>query len=127
MSAAHQTSNVVVWFEIPARDFERAVQFYEMLLAAPLRRESINGERLGVFAYEPPGVGGAVMHRPEHVTAESGVIVYLNCNGRLDETMARVAPAGGRLAGPKVELPGGMGSFVHVFDTEGNRIGLHGR
>jgi predicted enzyme related to lactoylglutathione lyase len=40
--------------------------------------------------------------------------------------IGRVEPAGGRLAGPKVDLPQGMGSFIHVLDPEGNRVGLHG-
>jgi predicted enzyme related to lactoylglutathione lyase len=26
---------------------------------------------------------------------------------------------------PKVQLPGDMGVFAHVTDTEGNRLGLH--
>jgi predicted enzyme related to lactoylglutathione lyase len=40
---------------------------------------------------------------------------------------ARVALAGGRLAGPMVDLPPGMGRYVHVVDPDGNRVGLHGR
>lgn len=116
-----------VWFEIPAGDFERAVTFYETVLGVTLRREAIAGERLAVFPYQAPGVGGAVMHRPGHVAGDSGVLVYLNCDGRLTEATARVVPAGGEIAGPRVELPGDMGSFVHVRDTEGNRVGLHSR
>lgn len=127
MSAGEQRADVVVWFEIPAGDFERATKFYETALGIVLRRETMAGAQLGVFPYQPPGVGGAVMHRPAHIPSESGVLVYLNCDGRLDEVMTRVAAAGGRLAGPKVDLPGDMGSFVHVLDTEGNRIGLHSR
>jgi predicted enzyme related to lactoylglutathione lyase len=33
--------------------------------------------------------------------------------------------AGGRISTPRVDLPEGMGSFVHLIDSEGNRIGLH--
>jgi len=33
--------------------------------------------------------------------------------------------AGGRIATPKVQLPGDMGCFAHITDTEGNRVGLH--
>ena len=29
------------------------------------------------------------------------------------------------LATPKVQLPGEVGCFAHITDTEGNRIGLH--
>ena len=47
------------WFEIPARDIDRAQRFYETLLGAPMRRESIAGQSLAVFdhgdatAYSP--------------------------------------------------------------------------
>ena len=39
--------------------------------------------------------------------------------------LARVEAAGGRIASPKVQLPGDMGAFAHIVDTEGNRVGLH--
>ena len=55
----------------------------------------------------------------------SGTLVYLNCDGKLDQAIARVQLGGGQLAGPKVDLPGGMGTFIHVLDPEGNRVGLH--
>jgi len=43
----------------------------------------------------------------------------------LDAVLARVEAAGGRIATPKVQLPGDMGVFAHITDTEGNRVGLH--
>jgi predicted enzyme related to lactoylglutathione lyase len=39
--------------------------------------------------------------------------------------LARVESLGGRITTPKVTLPGDMGVFAHVVDTEGNRVGLH--
>lgn len=32
---------------------------------------------------------------------------------------------GAEVVQPRVDLPDGMGAFVHVLDSEGNRIGLH--
>jgi predicted enzyme related to lactoylglutathione lyase len=125
MSENETVTNAAVWFEIPASDFERTVGFYETLLAAKLRREAC-GPRMAVFPYAQPGVGGAVVEAVALTPGGYGTLVYLNCDGRLDEVMERVEAAGGRLAGPKVDLPAGMGSFVHVLDPEGNRIGLHG-
>jgi len=43
----------------------------------------------------------------------------------LDVAVARVEAAGGRVLVPKVVLPGDMGCFVQIADTEGNRVGLH--
>jgi uncharacterized protein len=126
MSETNADNSMVAWFEIPAREFERTVGFYETLFAAPLRREQLGGPRMAVFPYARPGVGGAVIEAGALTPGGYGTLVYLNCHGKLDEVIGRVEPAGGRLAGPKVALPPGMGSFVHVLDPEGNRIGLHG-
>ena len=73
---------------------------------------------LGVGADSP-----AIRQPPTPST--DGTLIYLNAGPRLDDTLARVAAAGGRITTPKVQLPDGMGCFAHVSDTEGNRIGLH--
>ena len=125
MSETQTRNGMAVWFEIPANDFDRAVTFYETLFGGEFRREAIAGIRLAVFPYQQPGVGGAVVAGSVAEPGGSGTIVYLNCDGRLDEVIARVRPAGGHLEGPKVELPDGMGTFIHVLDPEGNRVGLH--
>jgi predicted enzyme related to lactoylglutathione lyase len=54
-----------------------------------------------------------------------GALVYLDAGPSLDVTLARVAAHGGRITTPRVDLPGGMGCFAHVLDSEGNRVGLH--
>ena len=58
-------------------------------------------------------------------SADAGTLVYLNAGRSLDAVLARVAKAGGRITTPKVQLPGDMGCFAHIADTEGNRVGLH--
>ena len=86
----------------------------------------ILGSELGVFSDDEPGVGGALMAGPQAAApSASGTLVYLNVNPSLDAALARALAAGGQLLVPRVDLPGGMGSFVHVLDVEGNRIGLH--
>ncbi len=122
----HTQTNAVNWFEIPVLDISRAQTFYEALLGAPMRREAMGPQTLAVFAYDEAGVGGCLLAGPE-VPAPSvnGALVYLNATPSLDAALARVAAAGGRIATPKVQLPGDMGVFAHVVDTEGNRVGLH--
>ena len=117
--------NVVVWFEIPARDFDRATRFYETILATGLKREKFGDKALGVFPYQQPGVSGCVMEAPELAGKEGGTVIYLNCDGRLGDVASRVEKAGGKLLTSKIEIGNGMGSFFHFRDTEGNRVGLH--
>ena len=125
MSGSSERPGAISWFELPAGDFARAVGFYETVLGVTLRREEMGGAKLAVFPYQPPGTGGAVILRDALRPGADGALVYLACPDGLAASMARVVPAGGRLLGPKVDLPQGMGSFVLALDTEGNRIGLH--
>ncbi|HEY1394393.1 MAG TPA: VOC family protein [Methylibium sp.] len=121
-----QTRNALNWFEIPVRDLARASRFYEALLDKPLRRENMGANQLAVFSYEQPGVGGCLIQGPEMpAPADNGTTVYLDASPSLDAVLARVETAGGRIATPRIDLPGDIGCFAHVLDTEGNRVGLH--
>jgi predicted enzyme related to lactoylglutathione lyase len=118
--------NALNWFEIPVRNLDRAQAFYETLLAVKIRRETIAPHQLGVFTYAEAGVGGCLIAgdtAPQ--PSASGTLVYLNAGPSLDAVLARVEVAGGRVTTPRVQLPGDMGCFVHITDTEGNRVGLH--
>ena len=118
--------HAVNWFEIPVRDLDRAQAFYETLLATSLRREAMGDKTLAVFAYDEGAAGGCLMTgEGTPAPAANGTLVYLNATPSLDAALERVTRAGGRITTPKVQLPGDMGAFAHVTDTEGNRIGLH--
>jgi uncharacterized protein len=118
--------NAINWFEIPVRDLDRAAAFYESLLATSIRRETIAGQALGVFAYDEAATGGCLI-AGDNVPAPAidGTLIYLNAGPSLDAVLARVERLGGRITTPKVTLPGDMGVFAHIADTEGNRVGLH--
>jgi uncharacterized protein len=118
--------NAINWFEIPVRDLDRAAAFYESLLATSIRRETIAGQALGVFSYDETATGGCLI-AGDNVPAPAinGTLIYLNAGPSLDAVLARVERLGGRITTPKVALPGDMGVFAHIVDTEGNRVGLH--
>ena len=113
------------WFEIPAADLGRATRFYERVLGRPLKSETIGPSTLSVFSYQRPGVGGCVIAGNGQVPASSGTVIYLNAAPKIDDALSRVAAAGGKVVLPKTALPGDMGFFAHMIDTEGNRVGLH--
>ena len=122
----HTAQHAINWFEIPVRNLDRATAFYQTLLASPLRRETIGASQLGVFGHDETGVGGCLIAGDDvPAPAANGTLVYLNAKPSLDVVLARVEAAGGRIATPKVQLPGDMGCFAHITDTEGNRVGLH--
>ena len=73
------------------------------------------------FADRLLGRGDATITVPSF----DGALIYLNAGPSLDITLARAEALGGRITTPKVVLPGDMGCFAHIADSEGNRIGLH--
>ena len=120
------TLPAINWFEIPVADIDRAQAFYEAVLGQALRREAMGPQTLAVLPYAEPAIGGALIagaHIP--LPSASGTVVYLNVNPDLQAAVDRALAAGAQLLTPRVDLPDGMGSFVHVLDVEGNRIGLH--
>ena len=126
MSAKQERrKNRVVWFEIPASDLARATKFYETVLATTLKAESLGGHELRVFAHDEDAASGCLMKGPGLEPSKSGVVAYLNADPSLDAALARVERAGGKIALPRTDLPGDMGSFAHIIDSEGNRVGLH--
>ena len=118
--------NAIDWFEIPVLDIDRAQVFYETLLVTPMRREAMGPKTLAVFGDADSSVGGCLLAGADVPAPScSGTLVYLNAEPSLDAVLARVQAAGGRIATPKQHLPGDMGCFAHITDTEGNRVGLH--
>jgi predicted enzyme related to lactoylglutathione lyase len=114
----------VVWFEIPALNLDRAVRFYESILNATLRREPMGPVELAVFPYTAPAISGCLIKGGEFKPG-AGAVVYLNAEPTLDAVRSRVEAAGGKVLMPDVTLPGDMGVYTRILDTEGNTVGLH--
>ena len=120
------TRTTIDWFEIPVRDMARAAAFYEALLATTIRRETLGNHALGLFAYDEPATGGCLIAGDDvPAPAANGTLIYLHAGASLDAVLARVEGLGGRITTPKTTLPGDMGCYAHIADTEGNRVGLH--
>jgi predicted enzyme related to lactoylglutathione lyase len=116
--------SAIEWFEIPAADFDRAVQFYGTVLGTQLRRELFNGTPNAIFQYDEGTTGGAVVSSPNFQPSDKGTLVYLSAYGDLDGVLSRVPVAGGQVVMPKTFI-GDPGYIATVIDTEGNKVGLH--
>ena len=123
--AEHTQHHAVNWFEIPVNNIDRAQSFYEQVFASKLHRQDMGGQTLAVFPYDDDAVGGCLLAGSGVEPSSHGALVYLNAQPSLDAVLARVETAGGRITTPKVQLPGDMGVFAHITDSEGNRVGLH--
>jgi predicted enzyme related to lactoylglutathione lyase len=106
-------ANVLVWVDIPVTDLDRAIGFYSAVLAGAITKQ------------EYPGMAIGCLHLSDHDRpSEHGPLIYLSCQGRLDEAVTKVEPAGGKILKAKHEI-GPYGFRALVLDSEGNRIALH--
>jgi len=109
------------WFEIPASDFDRAVQFYQQVFHVELRVEHFMDDRIAVF----PDSSGCIMASPRLQAAATGTRIYLDGSPDVSTVLARAAQHGGRIVLPEMSLPDGNGQIGLFADSEGNTIGLH--
>ncbi|PZR04023.1 MAG: hypothetical protein DI536_35045 [Archangium gephyra] len=110
------------WFEIFVTDMPRAVKFYEETLRIKLELKEFGGELNALF--ESGNGGGCLIVRKGRTPSAEGVLLYMNCDGKLDAVLARVEQAGGKIVSGKESI-GPMGFVAMINDSEGNLVGLH--
>ncbi len=122
-------NNAISWFEIPASDLDRATKFYETIFDVNLAVMDMPNIKMRMFPLEDmmTQVGGAIVdsggfHKP---SATDGPLIYLNGNPDLQKVLDKVEAAGGKIMMGKTEISPEYGYMAVIFDTEGNRIGLH--
>jgi uncharacterized protein len=111
------------WIEIPASDFSRAVKFYSSLLGAELKSTGSGSEKMAFF----PSGQGAVSYAPGFAPSPNGVLVSLDAQDKLDETIKLIAGIGGQIVQQKTKIEAeNCGYFALFIDSEGNKLSLHG-
>jgi uncharacterized protein len=116
-------ANPLNWFEIPTTELDRALRFYEAVLATSLKREVFGGIPMAMFPFGDK-TGGALVQDARRKPGADGVLIYLNADGHLDGCIQRVSKAGGTVLTPKVDI-GEPGFIAMIRDSEGNVVGLH--
>jgi len=119
-------SNQVVWCDIPVKDLDRAMRFYSAVLGAPVKKEQCEGKTFGLLPHAGENaVSGCLSPAGEgNEPSPRGTLVYLSCEGRLEQAVAAAESNGGKVLQPKHPI-GQYGSRAIVLDSEGNRIALH--
>lgn len=116
-------NSLVVWFDIPVADLERARAFYAAVLSVDVQKEALAGVSFGVFGHGEAH-GGCLVPAPDDAGAGRGVLLYLNVDGRLRDALSQAEGYGGRVLQPAHPI-GPHGWRALVLDSEGNRIALH--
>ncbi len=118
--------NFVSWFEIPAINFERAVEFYENIYGIQLERHQGKDFKMAYFPAEG-GIGGAIICGEGSVPSDTGSLLYLNGGDDLQLILDRIPEAGGRILLEKQTISAEAGCFALFIDSEGNKMALHSK
>jgi predicted enzyme related to lactoylglutathione lyase len=122
------STNPVIWFEIYVHDMSRAKKFYEgvfQLKLEPLSDPNDSETEMWAFSMKQDavGAGGALAKMKGVAPTPGSTLIYFQCDDCAVEE-ARVTQFGGRIEKSKMSI-GQYGHISVVYDTEGNRIGLH--
>lgn len=122
-------NNMVGWFEVPVNDMNRAQKFYEEVLDVKLERHLMGETDMAWFPMREDGQGapGSLVKHPDfYIPSADGVVIYFTAHsGDLNNELARVEPAGGKVVQDKSKISDEYGYMAIILDTEGNRVALH--
>jgi uncharacterized protein len=119
-------ANQIVWSDIPVNDLDRAIKFYSAVLGQTVSKESHGPVTFGLLPHTEGAVGGCLVKTDEAQPSANGPLIYLNCDGHLDQAIAEVTINGGKILQPKHQI-GPYGFRAVLLDSEGNRIALHSK
>ena len=116
----------VSWFEIPAVNFQQAVDFYNYIYGIDMET-NFDGNYAMAFFPANEGIGGAIVAGPGSTPSDTGPLIYLNGGKDLNLVLKRVEKAGGRIIMPKTLISKESGYFSIFIDSEGNKLALHSK
>ena len=117
-------AKIVTWFDIPAKDINRAVKFYNDVLGTGLQVMDFQGMNMAMFTDDPELTSGAIVEAEYNSPSDSGTTIYFFVDD-VESALAKVEGAGGKVVMPKTMINEEYGFYGIMLDTEGNRIGLH--
>lgn len=119
---------LIAFFEIPALDFYRAVDFYETVLNVKLPVFDCEQEKMACFNEGDETIGAisqSLELLPDFLPSEKGVLIHFNTDN-IGAALERVLQKGGKVVIPRTKIEAeGRGYFAVFTDTEGNRIGIY--
>jgi uncharacterized protein len=116
-----------VWVEMPVKDLDRAVKFYEGLLGAKFETNQDDVRRISVIANqdEKNTVGVSLTQTKDFTPSRDGVLVYFMAWDNVEKLLKQVEDLGGKMVIPKTDMGGGFGFFSTFEDTEGNVLAFY--
>jgi predicted enzyme related to lactoylglutathione lyase len=125
MATVAKKTNMANWFEVPVKDLDRAMRFYEKVFDVKLTIEEMSGMKMAMFPMDQdaPGSTGALMKAETYEPSHAGTVVYFTVES-IEDTLRKINAYGGKTLMPKTAI-GQYGFIAQYEDTEGNRLALH--
>lgn len=117
-------SNLIAFFEIPATDFYRAVDFYETIFGQKLSISECKEEKMACFIEQGEAVG-TIFSAPGFRPSPDGVLIDFNCEN-IEALLSKALEKGGKVIIPRTKIEvENRGYFAVLEDSEGNHIGVY--
>jgi uncharacterized protein len=116
-----------VWIEIPVKELERAVAFYQavfQLQPTEIMTDAVRRTTTLVNTTEQGGAGISLNQTANFEPSNKGTLVYLDAGEDLTHHLQRVETAGGKIIEGKTSM-GEAGNYATILDTEGNCLALY--
>ncbi|RED45767.1 VOC family protein [Aestuariispira insulae] len=113
----------IVWGELPVTNLEKSIDFYQAVFKTELRIDDTGPQKIAMFV-AADGDGGVAGHLYEGKPPASGTgpTLHFIVPDQLEDAMARVTEAGGKVVSDPIGIP--PGRFAYAEDLDGNSIGL---
>ena len=123
------SADTLCWTDIPVTNLDRAIKFYSAILGKEVRKMSETGFEYGLLPHEEQNASGCLCVGGDSVgnknePSETGPLIYLSVEGRLNEAVKAARVNGGKVLQEKQQI-GPHGVRAIIVDSEGNRIALH--
>jgi uncharacterized protein len=123
------SENTLCWTDIPVANMDRAIKFYSAVLGKEVSKMSEQGFAYGLLPHEEQNASGCLCVDSDSVgnenkPSQTGPLIYLSVEGRLDDAVKKAGANGGKVLEEKQQI-GPHGYRAVVVDSEGNRIALH--
>jgi len=123
------SADTLCWTDIPVTNLDRAIKFYSAILGKEVRKMSETGFEYGLLPHEEQNASGCLCVGGDSVgnknePSETGPLIYLSVEGRLNEAVKAARVNGGKVLQERQQI-GPHGVRAIIADSEGNRIALH--
>lgn len=120
----------MTWIEVPVKDIERALKFYQHVFELPAVTVADDGVRKTAILINPTAegqVGYSLNQTANFEPSKTGTLPYFHVGKEVDLApyLERVTSANGQINTPKTPMDAAATSFYALIeDTEGNLFAL---